>query len=288
MIVVEHVEICSCGICNCSCWTCIEQVAEFAALVVEFSFFGLAVDGLALNKLWDLPLPLKSLFESKARSVLKKLQGGGMILRYDFMAGAQIVPKNCPFKRKEKREECVLCAHRKAAAVATLPSLCPPRCRQSATATAKLLLPLTPCRRRAAAVAALPPPPPASFCRHRCRTAAALPAAATLPPLYLLPSRCRRAAMLPPLPARCHRCHRHRRHQAAAAALALPTWPARCPLLCTAASLLPPLCQCCHHAAAANTVLQTLLLHCLLPLRCCPAATTTITLPPEPLSPLSR
>jgi hypothetical protein len=33
-----------------------------------------------------------------------------MILRYDFMAGAQMVPKNPPLERKEKREECVLCA----------------------------------------------------------------------------------------------------------------------------------------------------------------------------------
>ncbi len=65
MIVVEHVEICSCGICNCSCWTCIEQVVGFTVLEVEFSFFGLAVDGLALNKLWDLPLPPKSLVDSK-------------------------------------------------------------------------------------------------------------------------------------------------------------------------------------------------------------------------------
>ncbi len=40
----------------------------------------------------------------------KKLQGGGTILRYDFMEGAQIVPKNRPLDRKEKREECVLCA----------------------------------------------------------------------------------------------------------------------------------------------------------------------------------
>jgi hypothetical protein len=53
----------------------------------------------------------------------KKMQGGGTILRYDFMAGAQIVPKNRPLDRKEKREECVLCARRKAAAVAALP--CP-------------------------------------------------------------------------------------------------------------------------------------------------------------------
>ncbi len=48
----------------------------------------------------------------KIRPVLseKKLQGGGTILRYYFMAGAQIVPKNRPLDRKEKREECVLCA----------------------------------------------------------------------------------------------------------------------------------------------------------------------------------
>jgi hypothetical protein len=31
----------------------------------EFSYFGLAVDGLALNKLWDSPLPPKSLVVSK-------------------------------------------------------------------------------------------------------------------------------------------------------------------------------------------------------------------------------
>ncbi len=37
----------------------------FAFLVVEFSFVGLAVDGLALNKLWDLPLPPKFSVESK-------------------------------------------------------------------------------------------------------------------------------------------------------------------------------------------------------------------------------
>ncbi len=65
MIVVEHVEICSSGICNCSCWTCIEQVVGFAVLVVEFLFVGLAVDELALNMLWDLPLPPKFLVESK-------------------------------------------------------------------------------------------------------------------------------------------------------------------------------------------------------------------------------
>jgi hypothetical protein len=35
----------------------------FSVLVVEFSFVGLAVDGLALNKLWDLPLPPKSFVE---------------------------------------------------------------------------------------------------------------------------------------------------------------------------------------------------------------------------------
>jgi hypothetical protein len=37
----------------------------FAFLVVEFSFVGLAVDELASIKLWDLPLPPKSLVESK-------------------------------------------------------------------------------------------------------------------------------------------------------------------------------------------------------------------------------
>jgi hypothetical protein len=37
----------------------------FDVLAVEFSFFGLAVDELALNKLWDLPLPPKSLVDSK-------------------------------------------------------------------------------------------------------------------------------------------------------------------------------------------------------------------------------
>jgi hypothetical protein len=132
----------------------------------------------------------------------KKLQGGGTILRYNFMAGAQIIPKNRPLDTKEKREECVLCARRKAAAVAALPFLCPPRCRQSATATAKLLPPLTPCPRRAAAVSALLPPPPARFCHHRRRTAATLPAAAALPPLNQTPPRGRRAATLPPPPDR--------------------------------------------------------------------------------------
>jgi hypothetical protein len=65
MIVVEHVEIFSCGISNCKGWTCIEQVVAFTFLVVEFSCVGLAVDGLASNKLWDSPLPPKSLVESK-------------------------------------------------------------------------------------------------------------------------------------------------------------------------------------------------------------------------------
>ncbi len=32
----------------------------FTVLVVECSVLGLAIDGLALNKLWDLPLPPKS------------------------------------------------------------------------------------------------------------------------------------------------------------------------------------------------------------------------------------
>ncbi len=64
-MVVKHVEICSCGILNCSYWTCVEQVVVFAFLVVEFSFVGLAVEGLASKKLWDLPLPPKSLVDSK-------------------------------------------------------------------------------------------------------------------------------------------------------------------------------------------------------------------------------
>jgi hypothetical protein len=37
----------------------------FAVLVVEFSFVGLAVDGLASNELWDLLLPPKSLVDIK-------------------------------------------------------------------------------------------------------------------------------------------------------------------------------------------------------------------------------
>ncbi len=63
MIVAEHVEICSCGICNCSWWTSIEQVVGFTVLVEQFSVLRLA-DELALNKLWDLPLPPKSLVDS--------------------------------------------------------------------------------------------------------------------------------------------------------------------------------------------------------------------------------
>ncbi len=58
MIVVEHAGICCWGICNCSCWS-IEQVVGFAVLVVKISVLGLAVDGLALNKLWDLQLLLR-------------------------------------------------------------------------------------------------------------------------------------------------------------------------------------------------------------------------------------
>ncbi len=65
MIVVKHVEIFSFGICNCSWWTCIEQIVRLAVLVVSLSVLGLAVDGLALNKLWDLPLPPISLVDSK-------------------------------------------------------------------------------------------------------------------------------------------------------------------------------------------------------------------------------
>ncbi len=71
MIVVEHVEICSCGICNCSCQTCIEQVVRFSVLVVEFSVLGLADDGLALNKLWDLPLPPKFLVDRRRMTVVE-------------------------------------------------------------------------------------------------------------------------------------------------------------------------------------------------------------------------
>ncbi len=41
MKVVEHVEICSCGICNCSWWTCIEQVVGFTVLVLEFHLLDL-------------------------------------------------------------------------------------------------------------------------------------------------------------------------------------------------------------------------------------------------------
>ncbi len=41
MIVVEHVEVCSCGICNCKWWTCIEQVVGFAVLVMEFHLLDL-------------------------------------------------------------------------------------------------------------------------------------------------------------------------------------------------------------------------------------------------------
>jgi hypothetical protein len=41
MIVAEHVQICSCEICNFSCWTCIEQVVGYAVLVVEFHFLDL-------------------------------------------------------------------------------------------------------------------------------------------------------------------------------------------------------------------------------------------------------
>ena len=82
MIVVEHVEICSCVICNCSCWTCIEQVVGFAMLVVEFSFFGLAVDGFVLSKLWELPLPPKSLVESKKNDGCGTCRDQNLLLRF--------------------------------------------------------------------------------------------------------------------------------------------------------------------------------------------------------------
>ncbi len=41
MIVVEHVEICSYGICNCSCSTSIEKVVGFTVLVVDFHLLNL-------------------------------------------------------------------------------------------------------------------------------------------------------------------------------------------------------------------------------------------------------
>ncbi len=41
MIIMEHLEICSCGICNCSWWTSIEQVMAFTVLVVEFHLLDL-------------------------------------------------------------------------------------------------------------------------------------------------------------------------------------------------------------------------------------------------------
>jgi hypothetical protein len=43
----------------------------FAVLVVEFSVLGLAVDGLALNKLWDLPRPSKSLVDRRRMIVVE-------------------------------------------------------------------------------------------------------------------------------------------------------------------------------------------------------------------------
>jgi hypothetical protein len=39
--------------------------------VVEVSFFGLAADGLALNKLWDSPLPPKSLVDRRRMIVVE-------------------------------------------------------------------------------------------------------------------------------------------------------------------------------------------------------------------------
>jgi hypothetical protein len=43
----------------------------FAVLVVKFSFFGLAVDGLALNKLRDFPLPPTSLVDRRRMIVVE-------------------------------------------------------------------------------------------------------------------------------------------------------------------------------------------------------------------------
>ncbi len=86
MIVVEHVEICICVICNCISWTCIEQVVRFAVLVVDFSVLGLAVDGLALNKLWDLPLPPKSLAESKKNDSCGTCRDQNLLLSFIIQA----------------------------------------------------------------------------------------------------------------------------------------------------------------------------------------------------------
>jgi hypothetical protein len=70
IIVVEHVEICSCGICNCSCWTCNKQVVGFAFLVVKYSFVRLAVDGLALTSCGICPyLPNHQLIVTRMRVV---------------------------------------------------------------------------------------------------------------------------------------------------------------------------------------------------------------------------
>ncbi len=74
MIVVEHVEICCC--------TCIEQIVAFAFLVVEFPFVGLAVAGLASNKLWELPLPPKSLVESKKNASCGTCRDQNLLLSF--------------------------------------------------------------------------------------------------------------------------------------------------------------------------------------------------------------
>jgi hypothetical protein len=157
------------------------------------------------------------------------------------MAGAQIGPKNRPLDRKEKREECVLCARRNAAAVAALLSLCPPRCRQSATATAKLLPPLTPLPR----------------CRHLRQRASAVTVVA-LPPRYLPPPRCRHstcrrraAATLP----RFHHCRPAVTATAATTAAKLPPPPLHCRHGRPAARSYAPLPCCRRRSADAATAL---------------------------------
>jgi hypothetical protein len=45
----------------------------FAVLVMEFAFFGLAVDGLALNKLWESPLPPKFFVNRRRMIVVEHL-----------------------------------------------------------------------------------------------------------------------------------------------------------------------------------------------------------------------
>jgi hypothetical protein len=78
---------------------------------MEYPIFYIHVEQYIVGKLGYIPQLFTRYFCNLGPFCYKnKLQEGGMILRYDFMAGAQIVPKNCPLDREEKREECVLCA----------------------------------------------------------------------------------------------------------------------------------------------------------------------------------